>query len=260
VSRLLALVTSVPFTHAVSAIGGAMVGTGVTYLVIQKKAEAKYEEILEKEIASTREFYAKRYKAEAYSDIPKYEDEPDEEIDPREENLAKEAIKVLQEQAYIPYNTVEPVPVQTEKERLEVVGSIKKNVFEERSAPIQETEEFDPEMQAANKSARKPYILEHDAFYDNEENHQQLTLTYFEEDDVLVDEQDRPIPNKDAVVGAGNLRFGYGTDQENVVLIHNPLTGYDYEVTRSNKSYSSEILGLDFEQEKRPLRRFRADD
>jgi hypothetical protein len=249
-------------------LGGAMVGSGVTMLVLTKRIEAKYAAISDAEIAEAREMYKRRFKEGEFADLSalgeKYLEQTEEPAvqefvtSARDNPMVQEAVRLATEQQYVSYDTRTIPVVQTPEEKIEIVGSQQKRVFDDH--PIIDTGEYDRAEEDQKKAEGKPYILEHDTFYDNDLGREQFTLTYFEEDDVLVDEKDRPIPNKDSVVGAGNLRFGVGTDQANVVLLHNPSIGVDYEVTRDKGSYAREILNYEPQERRRPVGRFRDTD
>jgi hypothetical protein len=262
------ILTSFPVIYSVGVVGGGLVGAGITQLVLTKKIEAKYAAISNAEIAEAREMYKRRFKDGEFADLEalgeKYQEQAEEPVakafisSARDNPMVQEAVRLAGEQQYVSYNERGIKPPQPEEERIEIVGSQQTRIWDNHE--IVETGEYDADEEKAKQDAGKPYILEHDAFYDNADGHVQTTLTYFEEDDVLVDEHDRPIPNKDGVIGAGNLRFGCGTDQGNVVLIHNPTIGVDYEITRDKGSYSREILGYEPKERRRPVGRFRDTD
>jgi hypothetical protein len=267
VQQIRVLLTSFPVVYSVGVVGGALIGSGVTQLVLTKKIEAKYAAISDAEIAEAREMYKRRFKEGEYADLEKLAGPVEEEVPyvkgvfdatVRSNPMVDEAVRIASEQQYVSYDNRTAPVVQPPEEKIEIVGSQQTRIWDNHE--IVETGEYDREEEDRKKAEGTPYILEHDTFYDNDLGHEQFTLTYFEEDDVLVDEKDRPIPNKDAVIGAGNLRFGVGTDQGNVVLIHNPAIGVDYEVTRDKGSYSKEILNYDPQERKRSVGRFRDSD
>jgi len=261
-THILRIVTAPAFTYTVGVVGGGLLGSGITMLVLEKKIEAKYAAIADREIAEAKELYKRRFKEGEYADLTvlgeKYADIPEAKPEVRGNDMVLEAQRIAEEARYVPYNNPGAQVVQPEEEKIEVIGSIRKSVWDDQ--PIIETGDFDPEAERLKKEQSKPYVLEHDAFYENDFNREQYTLTYFEEDDVLVDDKERPIPNKDNVVGAGNLRFGYGTDQKDVVLIHNPLLGVDYEVTRDKGSYAREILNYEPKERRKAVGKFRDSD
>lgn len=112
--------------------------------------------------------------------------------------------------------------------------------------------DYDEEIKKRNPLA--PYVLHKDEFFAEEmstENYLQLTYTYYAGDDILVDEDDKPIYNKDAVVG--ELKFGHGSGDPNCVYVRNMTRDCEYEVLYDPGLYSIEVLGLEMENNERAL-------
>jgi hypothetical protein len=59
----------------------------------------------------------------------------------------------------------------------------------------------------------------------------------------MVDGDDTPVPHADMVVGQGNLRWGHGSEDENLVYIRNERLEMEIEITRVPRSYEEEVLG-----------------
>jgi hypothetical protein len=65
------------------------------------------------------------------------------------------------------------------------------------------------------------------------------------------------------LVGDDNLRFGYGSNDSNMVYVRNPRIEMDMEIVRSQGTYTKEVLGFDDEAELKHSgrrRRFRESD
>lgn len=105
--------------------------------------------------------------------------------------------------------------------------------------------DWDYSQEELNRSTERPYILNVDEFHVNEKNYSQMTLTYYEGDDILVDEDETPIYNHISVTGP--LLFGHGSRDPNVVYIRNDRLKAEYEVLYDSESYSDVILGLHVE-------------
>ena len=264
-THILRLITSPKVIYVVGVVGGGLIGSGVTILVLEKKIEKKYSDIADREITEAKEFYKRQFKADEFADLSLVVEDLEVvatvAVDTTQQirnDMVAEASRIAEAAHYVSYNDRSTAVAQTEEERVEVVGSIRKSVWDDRS--LIETDEFDPEGERMKQAQGKPYILDHDAFYENPDERKQFTMTYYEEDDVLLDEADRPVPNKTSLVGEGNLRFGYGTHQENIVLIHNPLIGVDYEVTREKGSWARDVLRFEPKERKRSPGKFRDSD
>lgn len=106
------------------------------------------------------------------------------------------------------------------------------------------------ETEIAGRTTLEPYILHKDEFYGEEtEDYTQTTLTYYAGDDILVDQDDKPVYNYHSVVGP--LRFGHGSDQEGVFYVRNDKLKAEYEVVHDDGLYSVEVLGLEIEENDR---------
>jgi len=120
--------------------------------------------------------------------------------------------------------------------------------------------DFDEEVKL--RMEKKIYVLHRDEFFDNEFDFVHTTLTYFKVDDILVDDREVPIYNYSNVVG--DLLFGHGSMDPNVVYIRNEDRECEYEVLLDHGSYEVEILGLDDSPEEikhsSGVRKFRWDD
>lgn len=97
----------------------------------------------------------------------------------------------------------------------------------------------------ATRSPDRPYIIHHDEFFDAESVYEKTSYILYEGDTVLVGEDGQPLADANATVGMGNFRFGYGSEDENIVYIRNDKLSLDIEITRNPGRYEEEVLGLD---------------
>lgn len=112
------------------------------------------------------------------------------------------------------------------------------------------------EAEIAARSDQKPYILSAEEFLTNESEYEQITLTYFEGDKVLVDDQESPVPNPEKLVGTSNLRrFGWRSRDRNVVYVRNSHLKLEFEILRSEGKYMKEVHGIPDEPIARPSRK-----
>lgn len=136
----------------------------------------------------------------------------------------------------------------------------------DRSIFAHTDEEWDYEEELKSRSSAEPYILHKDEFYANELDYTQTTLTFYSGDDIMADEEDSPVYNYHLITG--ELKFGHGSGDPNVVYIRNDKRRAEYEVLYDSGLFSVEILGLSIEDNARvkglkhsndPVRRFRTD-
>lgn len=82
------------------------------------------------------------------------------------------------------------------------------------------------------------------------------TLSYYREDDVLVDSFDEIVLEREVIVGNIELNLIKGP----VVYVRNPQTKRDYEIIIEQGSYEKEVLGADDEQYKNAVKFFKLGD
>lgn len=231
-----------PFLLAGALVLGIGIGALVAYKVTQKLLEAEFDEELAQQIEETRAYYIRATKAEQFG-TPESAVQalvPDE--------VANALTKYQGREEKVPYNKpdeiVEAAPVDVEVKVEEVV--VQKNVFVE--AENYDPRDWDYRLEIADREANpdQPYVISFEEFQENPEQNEQVTLTYYEEDDVLTDEREHPIDNVDGTVGDDNLqRFGHGSKDRHVVYVRNEKLGMDFEINRSQGSYQMEVLGTE---------------
>lgn len=90
------------------------------------------------------------------------------------------------------------------------------------------------------------YIISSEQFYEECQEHDKLTITYYAYDTTLADEDEAIMHDVTGTVGDEALfNFGYRSDDDNVVYVRNEKLGIDYEVVRTMASYSEEVLGIE---------------
>lgn len=239
------IVRNNPAMVITAAVMGAAVGGAVGYFVARKQLRAYYEDLATQEIAEARDFYAELNKvdkdgavitprkvledrhgaATAAEALRDYQGHTEEDIswnedDERAERLQQKAAEKMEA-----------------RRRDEEADRAKINVF---NSPV-----FDLEEEKKYRTKEEPYVITQDEFNAGEREFDQSSLTYFEDDDVLVDERDMPIRDMESVIGEDNLvRFGHGSGDANLVYIRNERLELDYEVVKSTGSYVDEVLGL----------------
>lgn len=111
--------------------------------------------------------------------------------------------------------------------------------------PMPEEDDWDYSTELENRVAGEPYVI-HQNERGEVEGYSSVTYTYYAGDDVLVDEADeRVVLNPDLAVGVHNLKFGHGSDDENVVFVRNDKLEMEMEICRSPRSYEEDVLGLE---------------
>lgn len=105
--------------------------------------------------------------------------------------------------------------------------------------------EWDYDEELLHRTPEAPYVIHQNEYNHSNPNYSKAVYTYWSVDDVVTDsEDDHPISHADMVVGLTNLKFGHGSDDENVVYIRNDRLETDIQIVQVNRSYEEEKLGL----------------
>lgn len=234
------------------AIFAALVVTAVAagvggYLLGKKRTQDLYEDvILPEQVEQAKEFYMKLGKTGDF-ETPESARKKLHPDDVPEEVI--EAVQAYQGKGErVPYDKPEEIAENAPEviEALVVEEKTTINVFD--NGPV-DVRDWDYNKEIQDRTPDKPYVISYEEFVAGEEGHEQEQLTYYVEDDILVDRRNEPIDNHDYTVGDDNLqRFGHGSKDSNVVYVRNEKLDLDFEVTRDSGSYL-ESVGLKPEPE-----------
>jgi hypothetical protein len=98
--------------------------------------------------------------------------------------------------------------------------------------------------ETAARAEKHAYVIHLDE-RGQEDGYDEITLTYYQGDDVLCDAEDKVVDDQERVVGVENLdKFGHGSNDVNVVYVRNDAMQLDIEIVKSDKTYAEEVHGL----------------
>jgi len=155
--------------------------------------------------------------------------------------LTNEEQEPMQIDYNIPFDFNQQVEVM--ETVIETEGYDKSNVFDN---PNETGWDWEAELSA--RRPEFPYILHVTEYMESEMGYTQKTYTYYNEDDILADENEVKVLRPDKVIGR-DLRFGHGTSDPSVVYIRNEKLETEYEVCLFHGSYAREVEGLEIEEE-----------
>lgn len=225
-------------------------GGAIAWTVSKRHYQAKYEQLAAAEIAEAKAFYAQLHKKDQYAT-------PGEAV----QALGAGGIEAAEALERYQGKRSDPDPADiVVKEETEVQVTEIRNVFEDSQSKDEWDQAAEEEMRAT-LDADDAYVISQDEYMVGELDYPQQTLTYFAEDDVLVDEKEQPINLIDPVVGEENLtKFGHGSGDNRVVYIRNDKLSMDFEVVKNERSYTKEVLGLQHSDDGHRIRKFRGGD
>lgn len=165
--------------------------------------------------------------------------------------LEKEFEDILNEELELAKGCDEKTPTASDKPDLRV----NVETIYERSEEMEEMENFEGEDKtpyssySGNKEVNvMPYVISEQVYYEENTINDKITLSYYTDDDTLVDEDDSVIQDIDYHIGEESLNhFGDMSGDPSIVYVRNEKLASDYEVVKVEASYSAEVLGLDVE-------------
>ena len=216
---------------------GMGVGAITGYFVARRLLETKYAKIADDDINEIREHYqakARALEAEAAKR-------------PVDEIVKERGYSAPEEEVSAPPPMAVKPPVTVAETEDEVAGEPPdepepQNIFEE----AQVTHEWDWHEERKKRSPDIPYVIHADERFETEE-YSDVTLTYYDGDDVLCNDRDEIVDPSDIdrLVGERNLnRFGHGSNDASIVYIRNDELTIIYEVIKSPNSYAEEVHGF----------------
>jgi hypothetical protein len=244
---------------------GAGIGGGVGYLLAVKRLETKYREIAEAEIGEMREHYIAKaraaesaaqkrpveeiVKAKGYASPDANASKPPMAVQPPQSVMESEdeAAGEPDDDSEMAADDVEgPNGVRSPDIPVAPAAPEVRNIFEDHGPP---EDEWDWHEERRRRSPDIPYVIHYDER--NEfEHYDDMTLTYYEKDDVVCDERDTVIDpdRRNAMFGEANLdKFGHGSNAAEIVYVRNDRLEMIFEIIKSPNSYAEEVHGLSHE-------------
>ena len=200
----------------ISFAAGAAIGSVATFMSIKNK----YEQIAQEEIEEVREVYMNAIRKTEEVDDEHEESAPVNEA-PKVAEL-KSYKDVVKDSGYINYGNI------TEADVEEMVKEKTKEIVEECNDILKKTED------KVNKN--KPYVIHPDDFGDD---YNTITLVYYKDDVVTTYDTGEVLTDKEIedLIGEESLSH-FGEYEEDSVIVRNDARKIDYEILRSEETYS----------------------
>lgn len=216
-------------------VGLSLAAFAAGYMTASLVMRAKYEAILSQEIESVKDTFARAAE-------PKEEDAVIEDAAPYfsdSKNVPDADVSSLV--VGMKYGDDEP-PQRVNYSKADI--ELEDAVDDEEEAGLLFTQSDGDEEGA--------YLISHTEFIETHDDWDKITLSYFMEDDTLVDDQEIIVPDVNFVIGEKALQyFGKRSGDPNIVYIRNPEIETDFEVLFDRRSIAQALYGL--EDEARPV-------
>lgn len=240
-------------------VAGAVVGGGTAYYIVNSINEAKNEKVISDRVEAAVKQYKAHELAKLNNDImSKVKDSIFKTNEP--EKVTSEEIEEFRDKLNrLPYSNISTSIVEEPKEAPDDddidIPVEKHNAFRDSEGinedEIAEEEEDDdiPE-QGSDKS---PYLISPAEYqFDHQEDYEKESLIFFK-DNILTDEDFAEIPVKDAekLLGGARLFTSFGSKgaKSDRVYIRNERLHTDYEIVRSPRKYTQDVLHMEDEEE-----------
>lgn len=207
-------------------VAGATVGALAAVLVMRKRCDY----IIEEEISSMRETLREGLRKSKEKIIDDVEEAMKDEL----------SASVIDDRAQ---------RIRERKEYRDIVGSTRYG----RQSTMEELEENEDyhknrllteQAHRAYQQGDDPYIISVEEYSEGNNHYDKLTISFYEDDEVLADENDEVITDGDYIVGLDSLqRFGEESGDPEIVYVRNDKLQIDYEIVRLSKSYAETVLG-----------------
>jgi len=242
---------------------GAATGAFFAWKYAYRKAELRYSRIADEEVAEMSEHYHAKVRAfEASQNKGSLDDLVAERGYGDEEENTKPPMAVSP-----PTQVVDAVAETSSEETTRIPPPVPvnpppevKNIFRNPPKGAAVMDSWDWRAEKAKRSPDTPYVIHTDERFEFED-YDEMTLTYFEKDNVLANERDEVIgegEERDTLVGEANLdRFGHGSNDPNVVYIRNDRLELVIEVCLSHQAYATEVHGFEHTDYRGNLERMR---
>lgn len=229
-------------------VGGALVGGAATYFATRGLLKKRYIEMADNEIGSMKAVFDKHI-AKLESEKKEQEEKLEEDLTDPEKHPVYAATTIESEQEY------EDILKKRREARKEYDAIVKSGGY----STIKKDDEWKGKEPERDKFY--PYIITFDEFYEDNPEYSKTSITYYKEDDTLLDDAEGIIPNHIDIVGPEALDFfGWKSKDPLVVHVRNEKIETDFEVTLDEGSYAETILGEMKEEYDRKQRKKRLDE
>lgn len=122
-------------------------------------------------------------------------------------------------------------------------------------------DEHDPDVDGCgvDDDEGDPYLIDAETYNGTKRHYDKIFLTYYEEDNVLCDDQDEIVQDVDRIIGYANIDKGF-EDGSKYCYIRSPDVSTDWEIFRHEGSYVEIVLGVPSDEAPKMLKRRFGDD
>lgn len=220
---------------------GIAIGAVSGIALMRKKIEDEYEVIIQEEIASIKARFDKK-KEKLAQDIKDLEEDMNGEVSAASmTTVTKDEEKVGKRYRGIVKNAGYSNREDNDSSEEEAEGDVSEEEYR-----------CEQKSRAANSRvgmSNEPYPISEEAFYEECNHFDKITLSFYEDDEVLTEDDEEVIEDKTRIVGDCLERFGELSSDPEVVYVRNEYLQIDYEVIRLSKPYYGTVVAYEKDYE-----------
>lgn len=228
-------------------LAGLTAGSGAAYLVLRHRMALRFSTALDEEVAAVKAHYNSRLKdalSGAFSAMPEAGSPFVGRHGDRFDLVRQESDDELGEAALgSPGDDAGDLAEGSRVDDFSITDPLEG--LDDGEEDTEETGDAEaPSYPPVNRDLRGPYLISLAEFVDPPPGWQQITITYFAEDKVMVDEKNDPIPNFRKITGPirGPQDFGGISEDPHLRYVRNQVMDADFEIVLDRRSYAEGVL------------------
>lgn len=215
-------------------VGGALIGASLTYVLAEKKINAKYRAIAESEIESVKDSYNLLHKQGPYSDPKKAFEAMKTRV-----NELESYDGLLDENGYFKEEVLDAAEEESTPSR-------KPGTPDGRPDPEEVVKAIkDDRVPPRHEGTDTPYVIAVEEFFQDNPEYSKITVSYYEYDNTLASEDESIVRDHEKLLGGDFHNYiGWKADSDHVVYVRNERISSDFEVLVHEGGYEAEVLGI----------------
>lgn len=226
-------------TTVVAFVSGLVAGAFIGYVVTERVVRKRYDEILDDEVTRVESYYKGIYEDSEPEEVVFTKSKAQVEFD---QNIIENEL-LIESLGYSTKLRESEQKVEQIDDRPSIERYSNQKMTLAEATPIDyESPEFLSFVE--DRNIVDIHVLTVDEFMDERKDYDKLAYTYYEADEVLMDERNEKVEDIIMFLGeSGALtQFGVWSRSEDIVHVRNPILEIDLEVVRDDRAYSEVVL------------------
>lgn len=232
---------------------GVLAGGGATYLVLRRTMERRFNHHLDMEVAEVKRYYGEEvagikaeYNGRVKAALSDLSDTGHPFVGEPHERSVVASGSGDEDDGEAALGTAEPDPAEGLDDGADDGDPDAEGEDEEADQLDEAGDDVQPDQAVhapLRRDINRPYVISAEEFGETPPGWQQLTITYFAKDKVLVDDKNEPIQLINKTTGPlSPLSFGGVSGDAHLCYVRNQLLEIDFEIVLDRRAYADVIL------------------